>query len=171
MKLINYLIILNLFLFINAFSKENPPFKNILVLDKPKVYEEIVFQDREDNQIDLKLINTENIYILNFWATWCAPCKEEMPSLDKLHLKDNIFVYPINLEEKNLKNTDKFYNDLNILNLNTYFDEGLSLVKLFALRGVPTTIILNKNKEEVARIAGIINFSDEKFISWLDSIR
>ena len=82
-----------------------------------------------------------------------------------------IFVYPINLEEKNLKNTDKFYNDLNILNLNTYFDEGLSLVKLFALRGVPTTIILNKNKEEVARIAGIINFSDEKFISWLDSIR
>ena len=102
MKLINYLIILNLFLFINAFSKENPPYKNILVLEKPKIYKEIIFQDRDGNKINLNLINSNELYILNFWATWCAPCKEEMPSLDKLHLKDNIFVYPINLEEKNL---------------------------------------------------------------------
>ena len=75
------------------------------------------------------------------------------------------------MEEKNLNNTDKFYKDLNIKNLNTYFDEGLKLVKTFALRGVPTTIILNKNKEMVARISGSIDFEDKKFISWLNSIR
>ena len=77
----------------------------------------------------------------------------------------------LNLEEKNLNNTDKFYEDLNIKNLNTYFDEGLKLVKVFALRGVPTTIILNKNKEMIARIAGSIDFEDKQFISWLNSIR
>ena len=55
--------------------------------------------------------------------------------------------------------------------LNTYFDEGLKLVKVFELRGVPTTIILNKNKEMIARISGSIDFEDEKFISWLNSIR
>ena len=171
MKLINYLIIFSI-LFINiAFSKEKPPFKNILVLDEPKVYKEIIFQDRDGNQIDLKLINTENIYILNFWATWCAPCKEEMPSLDKLNEKDGIFIFPINLEEKNLKKVDKFYNDLNIKNLNSYFDEGLKLVKVFALRGVPTSIILNKNKEVIARISGSIDFEDKKFISWLYTIK
>jgi len=170
MKLINYLIILNLLLFSGTFSKEKPPFKNILSLDKPKTHKEIIFQDRDGSIINLKKINSDKIYILNFWATWCAPCKEEMPSLDKLHAKDGIFVFPINLEDKNLKKTDKFYDDLNITNLNIYFDEGLKLTKAFSIRGVPTTIIFNKNKDEVARIKGSVDFSDKKFISWLDSI-
>jgi len=171
MKLINYLIIFSIIVLNTALGKEKPPFKNILILDKPKVYNEIIFQDRDGNQLDLKLINTDELYILNFWATWCAPCKDEMPSLDKLHAKDGIYIFPINMEEKNLKNTDKFYKDLNIKNLNTYFDNGLKLVKVFNLRGVPTTIIFNKNKEMVARISGSIDFEDEKFISWLYSIK
>ena len=171
MKLINYLIIFGI-LFINvAFSKEKPPFKNILVLSEPKIYKEIIFQDRHGVQVDLNSINSAEIYILNFWATWCAPCKDEMPSLDKLQAKDGIFIFPVNMEEKNLKNTDKFYKDLNIKNLKIYFDNGLKLVKVFALRGVPTTIILNKNKEMVARISGSIDFEDDKFISWLNSIK
>jgi len=171
MKLINYLIIFSILVINAAISKEKPPFKNILALDKPKAYKEIIFQDRDGNKLDLNQINTNQIYILNFWATWCAPCKDEMPSLDKLQAKEGIFVYPINMEEKNLNNTDKFYKELKIKNLNTYFDKGLKLVKVFALRGVPTTIILNKNKEMVARISGSIDFEDEKFISWLNSIR
>ena len=171
MKLINYLIILTLFLLSSTFAKEKPPFKNILSHNEPKVYKEIIFEDRDGGKIDLKKINSDKIYILNFWATWCAPCKEEMPSLDKLNAKDGIFVFPINLEDKNLKKTDKFFRDLNIINLNTYFDENLKLVKAFSIRGVPTTIIFNKNKDEIARITGGINFSDEKFIYWLESFK
>ena len=171
MKLINYFIIFSILVVNIAFSKEKPPFKNILVLDEPKVYEEIIFQDRDGSQIDLNSINSDEIYILNFWATWCAPCKDEMPSLDKLQAKEGVFIFPINMEEKNLNNTDRFYNDLNIKNLNTYFDEGLKLVKIFSLRGVPTTIILNKNKNMIAKISGSVDFADKKFISWLDSIK
>jgi thiol-disulfide isomerase/thioredoxin len=171
MKLIKYLIFFSILVVNIAFSKEKPPFKNILVLDEPKTYEQIIFQDRDGTQIDLNLINTDEIYILNFWATWCAPCKDEMPSLDKLHAKNGVFVFPINMEEKNLNKTDKFYKDLNIKNLNTYFDNGLKLVKVFALRGVPTTIILNKNKEMVARISGSLDFADDKFVTWLSSIK
>ena len=171
MKLINFLIIFSILLINAVFSKEKPPFKNILVLDEPKVYKEIIFQDKDGAQIDLKSINSDEIYILNFWATWCAPCKDEMPSLDKLQTKDGILIFPINMEEKNLKNTNKFYKDLNIKNLKTYFDNGLKLVKVFALRGVPTTVILNKNKEMIARISGSIDFEDKKFISWLNSIK
>ena len=171
MKLIINLIIFSIFVVNAAFSDEKPPFKNILVLDKPKFYKEIIFQDREGNQINLNSINTEKIYILNFWATWCAPCKDEMPSLDKLQAIEGIFIYPINMEDKNLNNVDKFYKDLKIKNLNVYFDQGLKLVKVFTLRGVPTTIILNKNKEMIARISGSIDFEDEKFISWIQSIK
>ena len=171
MRLINCLVIFSIFVINVAFSKEKPPFKNILVLDKPKVYKQIIFQDRDGNQIDLNSINSGELYILNFWATWCAPCKDEMPSLDKLQAKDGILIFPINMEEKNLNNTDKFYKDLNIDNLKIYFDDGLKLVKIFALRGVPTSLILNKNKEMIARISGSIDFEDEKFISWLNSIK
>ena len=171
MKLIINLIIFSIFVVNVVFSDEKPPFKNILVLDKPKVYKEIIFQDREGNQINLNSINTEKIYILNFWATWCAPCKDEMPSLDKLQEIEGIFIYPINMEDKNLNNVDKFYKDLKIKNLNVYFDQELKLVKVFTLRGVPTTIILNKNKEMIARISGSIDFEDEKFISWIQSIK
>ena len=171
MKLINYFVILSILIVNVAFAKEKPPFKNILVLDKPKTYEKIIFQDKDGKQIDLNSINTDNIYILNFWATWCAPCKDEMPSLNQLQTRDGIFIFPINMEEVNLKKVDKFYKDLDINNLNIYFDNGLKLVKVFALRGVPTTIIFNKNKEMVARISGSIDFEDEKFLIWLNSIK
>ena len=171
MRLINYLIIFCILALNIALSNEKLPFKNILVLDQPKVYNQIIFQDRDGNEIDLNSINTDEIYILNFWATWCAPCKDEMPALDKLQAKEGIFIFTINMDEKNLKNTDKFYKDLNIKNLNIFFDEGLKLVKVFALRGVPTSIIFNKNKEMIARISGSIDFEDEKFISWLNSIK
>jgi|TARA_B100002052_G_scaffold252424_1_gene240991 thiol-disulfide isomerase/thioredoxin len=171
MKLKNYLIILS-FLVVNvALSEEKTPFKNMLVLEEPKIYKEIIFQDRDGIQIDLNKVNTDKIYILNFWATWCAPCREEMPSLDKLQEKKGIFIFPINLEEKNLQKIDKFYKDLNIKNLNTYFDDSLKLVKVFALRGVPTTIILNQNKEVIAKISGSADFADENFVSWLNSVK
>ena len=170
MKLINYFFIFSILFITSATCKEKPPFINLLLLDEPKVYKEIIFQNRDGNQINLYSVDTNDVYILNFWATWCAPCKEEMPSLDKLHKKDGIFVFPINIEGKNLKKTEKFYKDLNIRNLNIYFDEGLKLVKIFSIRGVPTTIIFNKNKKAVARITGSIDFLDEKFISWLNSI-
>ena len=171
MKLKNYLIVFTILVVNTALSEEKTPFKNMLILEEPKIYKEIIFQDRDGMQIDLNKVNTDKIYILNFWATWCAPCREEMPSLDKLQEKNGIFIFPINLEEKNLQKTEKFYKDLNIKNLNTYFDDGLKLVKVFALRGVPTTIILNKNKELIARISGSVDFTDKNFVSWLDSVR
>ena len=163
-------LIIFIFLISNSFANEVKDIKNLFINEELKKYDELTFLDDKNNRLNLNNYKGKLI-LLNFWATWCAPCKDEMPSLDKLQVKEGISVYPINIEEKNLNNTDKFYEDLNIKNLNTYFDEGLKLVKVFALRGVPTTIILNKNKEMVARISGSIDFEDEKFISWLNSIR
>ena len=114
--------------------------------------------------------NNSKIYILNFWATWCQPCKEEMPSLDKLQTVEGIDVFAINIEAKNQIKTEKFFKDLNIKNLSIYFDPELNLVKLLTLRGVPTTVILNKDRNEIARIIGNLDFNDEKFISWINDI-
>ena len=66
------------------------------------------------------------------------------------------------------KKTKKFFKDVNIKNLSIYFDSELELIKLFKLRGVPTTILLNKEGNEFARIVGEIDFYDKKFMEWLN---
>ncbi len=147
-------------------AKTNPPFSNIIEHDQPKNYKEIIFEDFEGNTINLKEYKSK-IYILNFWATWCAPCKKEMPSLDKLHKNDNIEVFAINVEEKNKNKTKKFFKDLDIKNLSIYFDPELELTKSLSLRGLPTTIILNQDKKEVARIIGEVDFNDFSLLNWL----
>lgn len=145
------------------------PFENIIINKKPLIYSEIKFEDINNNIINLKKYRG-SLVILNFWATWCLPCKEEMPSLDKLQVNkkiSNIKIFPINLESKNLKKTKFFFDDLNIKNMSIFFDSKFNLVKLFSLRGVPTTIFFNREGEEFARVIGSVDFSKDSFISWL----
>ena len=170
MKLINYLIILSLFLLSSGFAKEKPPFKNILALDKPKLHKEIIFQDRNGNKIDLKKINSDEIYILNFWATWCAPCIEEMPSLNRLQANPvfkNLKIIPINVGRDSIEKSKNFYKKLKIDNLEIYLDKDIELANKFLLRGLPTTVFINKKGEEFARVIGFINFDDKRIIKWL----
>ena len=132
----------------------------------------IIFQDKDGNEIDLNSINTHEIYILNFWATWCAPCKDEMPSLDLLAENpnlDNLKIFPINIGKDTSQKSLTFFEDLKIKNLEIYFDSPNTLAKKFKLRGLPTTILFNKDGLEFARIIGSINFVDEKFIEWLSN--
>ena len=94
-----------------------------------------------------------------------------MPSLDKLY-KDkkfkNLKIFAVNMEEPNKSKTEKFFIDLNIKNLEIFFDESLSFVKEFQLRGVPTTVLIDKSGKEFARIIGEVDFQDRKFVRWLE---
>ena len=67
----------------------------------------------------------------------------------------------------NLKKALEFFEDLEIKNLNIYFDHPSTLAKTFSLRGVPTSILFNKDGYEFARIIGSIDFNDKNFIKWL----
>lgn len=153
----------------SAYSSNNSPFKNLVILTDPKEYKEIIFKDINGKNLSLNDFESD-IYILNFWATWCLPCKEEMPSLNNLQSKKNLEVIPINVEIQNKKKSQKFFKDLNINNLSIYFDDENNLANLFKLRGIPTTIIFNKKRDEVARILGEFNFTDKKFTDWLENI-
>ena len=142
--------------------------KNIVVHKDPIEIKGLKFQDFNLNEIDLTG-KKGNIMILNFWATWCAPCKKEMPSLEELSKKyPEILIYPINLEKPNQDKAKKFFDDLKISKLNIYFDPKFSLVKLFNMRGVPTSILINKNGKEFARVIGEVDFFDETFIELLN---
>ena len=157
------------FITYNANGTIKPPYTNIVIADSPKTYSSIKFQDIEGKIVDLKNYNGSFV-ILNFWATWCLPCKKEMPSLDNLQINkkiDNLKIFPINLEKKNIKKTEKFFSNINIKNLSIYFDPEFKLTKILSLRGVPTTILFDRQGKEFARIIGSINFEDKKFIDWL----
>ena len=169
----NKLVFIAIFFILFNFSAKGaiePPFKNMLVLKNPKLYKQITFEDYDGNFINLNNFNNK-IYILNFWATWCAPCKEEMPSLDKLQGSQDVKIFPINVEKHDKYKSQIFFKNLKIKNLSIYFDSNVKLANLFRLTGVPTTIILNKNKNEIARILGPIDFSDQKFINWLNTVK
>ena len=152
-----------------SYAIEKPDIKSLVINKNPKAYEGIIFKDVNEKDIDL-LSYKGKLLVLNFWATWCAPCREEMPSLDLLQSDgrfDNLKVFPINIGQEDLIKSKTFFKKLNINNLDIYFDPTINLVKKFAIRGVPTTLIFNKEGEEFARILGSIDFKEEKFIKWL----
>ena len=165
------LLIIFIFLLSNSFAKETPNIKNLVINKELKTYKNLAFLDSKQEIV--KLDNYKGkLVILNFWAIWCAPCKKEMPSLDSLKSNkslDNLEIFPINIGKDNLKKSLKFYSELDIKNLEIYFDNPITLTKELSLRGVPTTIIFDKKGKEFARIIGSIDFSDERFIEWLSN--
>ena len=172
-KIAKFLIFFFCFSVFSSISQTNEdvPLNNIVISQNPKLISSLLFEDFSGNQINLKDY-LGKLVIINFWATWCAPCKKEMPSLDSLY-KDNSFknlqVFAVNMEQPNHSKSKKFFTDLNIKKLETFFDRNLNFVKEFKLRGVPTTVLINKKGEEFARIIGSVNFQDKKFLKWLSN--
>ena len=163
------ILILYIFLLANVVAAENKLSKNIVINDELKVYDNLYFFDQDNKQINLDRYRGK-LVLLNFWAVWCAPCKEEMPSLDKLKVNkklNNIEIFPINIGNDSIEKSKEFFKDLNIKNLKLYFDPKINLARELSLRGVPTTVLVNKNGEEFARIIGIVDFEDPSIVDWL----
>ena len=162
-----YIHIIIVFLISKNVLADNDFSKNIVIYEKPKSIKELKFKDL--NLQDVDLTNKKgNIMILNFWATWCMPCRREMPSLEHLtHQLPEVKVYAINMEKPNKLKAQDFFKFIGVLSLDIYFDPDLKLVKQFKMRGLPTSILINKNGEEFGRIIGEIDFVDKDFIKLL----
>ena len=162
-----YIHILLAFFFIQNVNSEALISNNIIVHEKPIPISELKFKDINLQDIDLSN-KKGNIMIINFWASWCLPCKREMPSLEKLALNyPNIKVYPINMEKPNKLRARDFYNSIGVVSLDIYFDPDFSLVKKFKMRGLPTSILINKNGMEVGRVVGELDFYSKEFLDLL----
>ncbi len=163
------LLIIFIFFISNVLANEVPDIKNIVINKELKTYDNLTFLDSKKNIVNLNDYKGK-LVMLNFWATWCSPCKEEIPSLDRLKINsdlDNLEIFAINIGKDNLKKSQKFFDELKVKNLKIYFDNPITLAKELHLRGVPTTIIFNKEGKEFARILGLIEFDDKKIINWL----
>ena len=170
-KIIKFFILLFCFNIFSSISQTNEdvPLNNIVLNETPIPISSLIFEDFSGNQIDLKDFK-EKLILINFWATWCKPCRNEMPSLDSLYEDKNfknLKIFAVNMEQPNPLKVKNFFLNLNIKKLEIFFDSNLNFVKEFKLRGVPTTVLINKKGEEFARIIGVIDFEDQKFLEWL----
>ena len=164
-------LIIFIFLINNALANTEPDIKNLVINKELKKINSLTFLDAQNNKINLDNYQGKLI-LINFWATWCAPCKEEMPSLDKLQTNEkliNLKIFPINVGQDKIDKAQNFFKDLEIKNLEIYFDDSINLAKKFTLRGIPTSILIDKDGHEFARIVGSIDFNDVKFVHWLSS--
>ena len=164
-------LIIFIFLIFNFFATEAKDIKNLVINKDLKKYDNLTFLNAKNDLLNINDYEG-SLILLNFWATWCSPCREEMPSLDLLQSHeslDNLKIFPINIGQDNIENVSRFFKDLEIKNLEFFFDSPVTLAKKFGLRGIPTSILFNKEGFEFARIIGSTDFVDEKFIKWLSN--
>ncbi len=169
-KNLNYLVF---FIYLisssSSYSIERTDIKNLIIHKEKKKIEKVEFFNSKNKIVSLNDYKS-NLVIVNFWATWCAPCKEEMPHLNKLKSKSDfqeIEIVPINIADEELTKTKEFFEELNLNNLEIFYGSSLELAKEFNLRGIPTTIIIDKEGYEFARIIGFIDFENKSFLDWL----
>ena len=171
-KKLNYLVF---FIYLisssGSYSIERPDINNLLIHEEKKTIGKVEFFNSKKNKETLDNYK-ESLVIINFWATWCAPCKDEMPHLDKLISKNKfkkIKVIPINIADEKLEKSLEFFEKLNIKNLKAFYGSSLDLAKEFNLRGIPTTIFVDKEGYEFARVIGFIDFENKSFLDWLSN--
>jgi len=156
----------------SSYSIEAPNIKNLIIYEEKQKIKLFDILNEAENKVNIQDFKSELI-ILNFWATWCAPCRDEMPSLNNLQSNNNknkIRIIPINIGGENLRTSKKFFEELNIDKLKVYTGDGAVIAKNLKLRGLPTTIFIDKEGYEFARIVGSIDFNSSEFLNWLKEL-
>ncbi len=167
---LNYLVIFIYLISTNfSYSTDRPEIKNLIIYKNKKKIENVEFTNLNGEKLSL-IDYSQNPKIINFWATWCAPCRKEMPSLNKLKMLNDFIdvdIIPINIGGDTKEKSVKFFKDININNLDIFSGSGEEFSEKFKIRGLPTTILIDKNGYEFARIVGYIDFENEPFLDWL----
>ena len=112
-------------------------------------------------------------YVINFWATWCVPCKKELPDLSLLKSKIkkyNIDVLAISIDKKEIKDQLKFLSNNGASNLKHFFDKEMKIFKALKLRGIPTTIIVDQNSFIISKHEGILKWGEDEIINKIKSL-
>ncbi|MEO0390444.1 MAG: TlpA disulfide reductase family protein [Pseudomonadota bacterium] len=102
--------------------------------------------------------------LVNFWATWCAPCRHEMPMLSELQTEfggDDFEVVTIATGPNNPAAMVQFFDEIGVDNLPMYQDQRQRLAADMGVFGLPITVLLNPNGEEIARLRGDADWSSD----------
>ena len=169
LKLGPLILIVNLFFSISAIAENKyaektkdiirGELRKFIFSEKTEVLPKPLILDSNDNMVEIG--NDEDILIINFWATWCAPCKKEMPSLNSLaqNMKyEDIQIITIASGRNSKEAIDGFFDDNNLVNLKKYRDPRGRIAVKYGVTALPTTVVINPTGLEIGRIIGDIDW-------------
>ena len=125
-------------------------------LDQPAPVPELNFVDGNNRPLSLADFRGRPV-LLNLWATWCLPCRKEMPSLDRLQAKfdpSKFRVVTLSIDRGGIPAVKKFYADLSIKSLGIYVDQSGGALRQLGFFGVPGTLLIDPQGREIGRKLG-----------------
>ena len=105
------------------------------------------------------------VILLNIWATWCPPCREEMPAHDRLHGRlagPDFMVLPLCIDDTGIQRGRRFFDEIGIRYLPLFWAEYLRVQLAFAVIGLPTTLLVNRQSQEIGRIPGPYDWDSDE---------
>ena len=138
--------------------------KKLVVHDAPVATSTVAF-DLADGAGEATLEDWQGKYVLiNFWATWCAPCRKEMPQLDALQKEfggDDFEVLTIATGRNSPDGIKRFFEEAGIENLPRHQDPKQALASQMGIFGLPITVIMDPEGREIARLRGDADWSSD----------
>lgn len=132
---------------------------------------EVTFLDGDGNERSLGEFQGR-VVVLNLWATWCAPCRKEMPSLDRLQAKlggDDLEVLALAVDRGDISKITEFYDELGVRSLNIYHDPTAKAGRTLRAPGLPTTVVIDRDGNEIGRVLGDAEWDEDDVIALLEA--
>lgn len=167
-----YLVAMGLFVAGTAIAAAQQSPKNFILHDAPKPIASIAFEDDQGRPRSLTEFKGK-IVLLNIWATWCGPCRREMPSLDRLQglLGGADFeVIALSIDRAGLEAVRKFYADVGLRNLAIHIDSSGKATRELATVGVPATLLIDRGGRELGRLVGPAEWDEPDIVAFLKHI-
>jgi thiol-disulfide isomerase/thioredoxin len=123
----------------------------------------ISFRDAEGKELTLADFRGR-LLVVNYWATWCAPCVEEMPSLDRLHAAlspEGIEVAAISVDRGGMRQVAPFFEVHGLKHLPVYLDPSGASMRALGVRGLPTTIVIDRRGRDAGRLEGAADWNSD----------
>jgi thiol-disulfide isomerase/thioredoxin len=146
--------------------------RKLVIHEAPVAAAEVPFTDRDGNETTLAASNGR-FRIVNFWATWCAPCRHEMPSLDALQRErggPDLEVIAIATGRNNPDSIDDFLAEAEITDLATWLDPKSKLAAAMNVPGLPVTVVLDRDGHEIARLLGGADWNSPDAHALIDAL-
>tara|TARA_R110002094_G_scaffold28845_1_gene41813 strand:+ start:755 stop:1267 length:513 start_codon:yes stop_codon:yes gene_type:complete len=110
------------------------------------------------------------VILVNVWATWCVPCRVEMPTLDALQAElggDRFEVVALSIDRAGSPVVRRFYDEIGVTHLKMYVDKTMLSATALRTVGLPTTILINAHGQELGRLVGLAEWDDPDMVSFL----
>jgi thiol-disulfide isomerase/thioredoxin len=146
--------------------------KKLAIAAEPVALPEISVTDLQGNERFLSEMKGKYV-LVNFWATWCAPCRKEMPALDALNAEmrgDDFAVVLIAVGRNPPPMIAKFFDEAGIETLETWTDPRQTLARQMGVLGLPITVLLNPEGQEIARLQGDADWHGADAVAFLKAV-